>query len=410
MPAAPFPPRPSPAVTDPRFTAGPGFDWRPGTRVLFGPGSLNRLGEVAVPPADSGEPPLGTRALLVTDPGVAAAGHAAAGAAVLTAAGLEVVVFAEVRANPTAADVAAAVGAARDHAADLLVGLGGGSAMDVAKGANFLLAGGGAIADYKGVGLGRGTFLPSLGVPTTAGTGSEAQSFALIADDATHTKMACGDRRAAFRAALLDPDLLATVPPHVAAPVAIDAVSHAVETAVCRVRGELSGMFARRAFALLAEHAVPYLTGRPDDANAADHRAGVLLGAHLAGAAIELSMLGAAHALANPLTARHGTTHGVAVGRMLPHVVRFNSQDPAVRAIYEDLAAAGGLRGGAAGLADYLESLLPLAGATAGLGQTGASPDDLPDLAKQAAAQWTAGFNPRPVTADDLEGLYRCAL
>ena len=387
---------------DARFSEGPGFDWRPRTRVLFGPGTLARLGEIAVPA--EGEP-LGRRALVVTDPGVAAAGHAAAGAGALRGAGVDALIFEDVRANPTTRDVAAAVAAARDHGADLLVGLGGGSSMDVAKGANFLLAGGGSVGDYQGVGKGRGAFLPSLGVPTTAGTGSEAQSFALIADDDTHVKMACGDPRAAFAAAILDPDLIATVPPPVAAPVAIDAVSHAVETAACRVRGELSGMFARRAFALLARHVHPYLEGRARD----EDRAGMLLGAHLAGAAIEQSMLGAAHALANPLTARFGTTHGVAVGRMLPHVVRFNAEDPAVRAIYEDLAAAAGLRPNAAGLAEFLESLLPHAGVTAGLTQLGATERDLPELAETAAAQWTAGFNPRPLTPADLEGLYRCA-
>ena len=392
-----------PPDAGPRFAEGGGFDWRPRTRVLFGAGALARLGEVAAPP---GDPPLGTRALVVTDPGVAAAGHAAAGADALRAAGVDALIFGDVHANPTARDVAAAVAAARDHRADLLVGLGGGSSMDVAKGANFLLAGGGVMRDYQGVGKGRGAFLPSLGVPTTAGTGSEAQSFALIADDDTHVKMACGDRRAAFAAAILDPDLIATVPPPVAAPVAIDAVSHAVETAACRVRGELSGMFARRAFGLLARAVGPYLAGDARDGVRAD----MLLGAHLAGAAIELSMLGAAHALANPLTARFGTTHGVAVGRMLPHVVRFNAEDPAIRAIYEDLAAAGGLEPTAHALAAFLESLLPRAGATAGLEQTGATAADLPALAEMAAAQWTAGFNPRPVTAADLEGLYRCAL
>ena len=393
---------PRPAVGS-RFAEGRAFDWRPRTRVLFGPGALGRLGNLAAP---DGGPPLGTRALVVTDPGVAAAGHADAGADALRAAGLEVAVFDAVHPNPTTSDVAAAVAAARDHAADLLVGLGGGSSMDVAKGANFLLAGGGRMGDYQGVGKGRGRFLPSLGVPTTAGTGSEAQSFALIADDETHVKMACGDGRAAFAAAVLDPDVIATVPPPVAAPVAVDAVSHAVETAVCRVRGPLSGMFARQAFALLAPAVRPYLGGDADDAVRSD----MLLGAHLAGAAIEQSMLGAAHALANPLTARFGVTHGAAVGRMLPHVVRFNAEDPAARAVYEDLAAAGGLDPTAEALAEFLSSLLPHAGVAAGLEQTGATAADLSDLAKMAAEQWTAGFNPRPVTPADLEGLYRCAL
>ncbi|MEM9703705.1 MAG: iron-containing alcohol dehydrogenase, partial [Planctomycetota bacterium] len=157
--------------------------------------------------------------------------------------------------------------------------------------------------------------------------------------------------------------------------------------------------------ALLARSVRPYLKGQAT----AEDRSSLLLGAHLAGAAIEQSMLGAAHALANPLTARFGTTHGIAVGRMLPHVVRFNAEDPAIRAIYEDLAAAGGLHPSAAALAEFLEELLPFAGVEEGLERAGVRGDDLPELAALAAEQWTAGFNPRPVAAEQLEGLYRCA-
>ena len=136
----------------------------------------------------------------------------------------------------------------------------------------------------------------------------------------------------------------------------------------------------------------------------------MLLGAHLAGAAIEQSMLGAAHALANPLTARFGTTHGVAVGVMLPHVVLYNAEDPAVRAIYEDLAAAAGLEPTVPALAAHLSDLLQRAGVPESLESLGVAPADLPGLAELAAGQWTAGFNPRPVTAADLQELYRCAL
>ena len=390
--------------TDDRFAPGPGFDWQPRTRVVFGAGCLERLGEVV---RENG----GTRALLVTDPGVAAAGHADRGVRSLEASGVAVAVFDDVTANPTTGDVDRGLAVARRHDADFLVGLGGGSSMDVAKGVNFVLSCGGRMADYAGIGRATGPLRPSVGVPTTAGTGSEAQSFALIADADTHRKMACGDRRAAFRAALLDPDLLATVPRSVAAAVGIDAVSHALETAVTKPRSELSDLFGRRAWVLLSGHLANSLSPDATDAD----RAAMLLGSHLAGAAIELSMLGAAHALANPVTAAFGTTHGHAVGVMLPHVIRHNAADPAARTVYADRAAAAGLcaaddPAAADTLAACVTRLLRSAGVPTTLGEHGVTADRLPALAAEAADQWTATFNPVPVTAEDLEGLYRCAM
>src|SRR5260370_1647604 len=112
--------------------------------------------------------------------------------------------------------------------------------MDCAKGINFVLTNGGQIADYRGFGKATKPMLPSIGVPTTAGTGSEAQSFALIADDQTHMKMACGDRKAAFRVAILDPEVTVTQPVKLTAITGIDALSHAVESFVCTVRTPLS--------------------------------------------------------------------------------------------------------------------------------------------------------------------------
>jgi alcohol dehydrogenase len=148
---------------------------------VFGPGALTRLGEIA------GE--LGARrVLLVTDPGLEHAGHPQRALASLRAAGLEAFVFDGVEENPTSRHVEAGLTVARTHAIDFLVAVGGGSSMDCAKGINFLLTNGGTIADYHGFGKARKPMLPSISVPTTAGTGSEAQSYALIADERTHMK------------------------------------------------------------------------------------------------------------------------------------------------------------------------------------------------------------------------------
>src|SRR3954451_21306026 len=163
----------------------PSFDYHPLTRVVFGPGSLARLGELA---RDLG----GRRVLLVTDPGLEAAGHPQRAVEVMRSAGLEGAVFDDVEETPTPRHVGQGLDVAKRHRADCLVAVGGGSAMDVAKGVNFLLTNGGSMEKYRGFGKAAKPMLPSIGVPTTAGTGSEAQSFAVIADASSHIKMACG--------------------------------------------------------------------------------------------------------------------------------------------------------------------------------------------------------------------------
>ena len=140
---------------------------------------------------------------------------------------------------------------------------------------------------------------------------------------------------------------------------------------------------------------------QPDDLEA---RAGMLLGAALAGLAIENSMLGAAHAAANPLTAHFSIVHGQAIGMMLPHVLRFNGRDPAAARLYASLDSSS-----ADQLADKLESLLDLAGLPRSLSQCGVKHSSLPALAREAARQWTAAFNPRPIAAADFARLYEAA-
>lgn len=381
--------------------ASGGFDFDPRTRVVFGPGVLAKLGELARP--------FGRRVLLVTDPGLRDAGHEARVIGLLTEAGLEVAVFDDVYPNPTTDDVARGTVFARDVQPELLIGLGGGSSMDCAKGINFLLTNGGTMADYRGIGKARAPMLPLIAIPTTAGTGSEAQSFAVIADARTHVKMACGDKKAAARIALLDPELTVTMPAAVTAVTGIDAISHAVESYVCTLSNTVSRMFAKQAWELL-NPAFARVLENPADLTA---RGDMLWGAHLAGAAIENSMLGAAHALSNPLTARFNVTHGTAIGIFLPHVVRYNTAVVGQR--YCELARAAGLPAespelAAAALAERLQSLVQRAGQPSGMQQFGVSEHDLPEMAREAAEQWTGRFNPRPVSEPQLLEIYQCAL
>src|SRR5271156_2176182 len=285
------------------------FDYRARTRLVFGLNVVEQAGELA-------RELKARRILLVTDPGIVAAGHADRVRRLLEAARIKVTLFGRARENPTTKDVDDCLAIARKADVDAIVGLGGGSSMDTAKGCNFLLTNGGRMQDYWGVGKASKPMLPLIAIPTTAGTGSECQSFALIADEKTHQKMACGDPKAAARIAILDPLLTVSQPARVAACTGMDAIAHAVETAVTKKRNALSLMYSHQAFKL-AVNSFSRVLREPEQLEA---RGSMLLGAALAGTAIENSMLGAAHAAANPLTARYGVVHGVAVGLMLPTV------------------------------------------------------------------------------------------
>lgn len=395
------------------------IDFQLRTRLIFGQNSIQRLGQLA---AEMGA----TRALVVSDPGVVSAGHFQRGVDSLTQAGLTVSAFHAVHENPTTTDVDAGVAVAREQRPDLLVAIGGGSSMDCAKGINFIYSCGGRMEDYWGVGKATADMLPLIAVPTTSGTGSEAQSFALISQAETHIKMACGDPRAACRIALLDPVLTVTQPPRVTALTGIDAISHAIESQVTSKRNPLSNCFSRKAWQLLST-GFPKVLNQTDDLDA---RGQVQLGAYFAGLAIETSMLGAAHALANPLTARFGITHGQAVGVMLPEVIRFNA--PVAESLYAELwqdvlqaADPAALTGQAAAtaalatsisaadvspaerLAAYVEQLVAQAGLETKLDALGIPAAALDQLSQEAATQWTGTFNPRSLTQSDFLELYR---
>lgn len=376
------------------------FEFHAATRLVVGAGTLGRLGTLA---RELGA----TRALVTSDPGIVRCGHAAAGIAVLEAQGIATALFDAFCENPSTTAVEAGAALARAFRPDLIVGLGGGSSMDCAKGINFLVSCGGRMQDYRGRGTATGPMLPSIAVPTTAGTGSETQSFALITDADTGMKLACGDPRAAFRVAILDVELTLTQPRMVAALTGVDAIAHAVESHVSRAATPASRAFSREAWRLLAHH-LPRVFADGHDLEA---RAAVQLGAAWAGLAIENSMLGAAHALANPLTAAHDVVHGQAVGLMLPHVVRYNGS--ACGSDYAALLGAVGIEAppNAAGgrLAAWLDGLLVEAGLHRSLESLGIASPATAALAEAAATQWTAAFNPRPVGQADLASLYEAA-
>ena len=377
------------------------FQFQLQTRLIFGAGSIDRLGELARE--------LGfRRTLLVADQGLVTSGHVDEALAPLRLSGIDVVRFHDFEVNPDTRMIEAGRAFAAPLNVDSIIGLGGGSSLDCAKGINFLLTNGGQMQDYRGYGKASQPMLPMIGIPTTSGTGSEAQSYALISDAESHDKMACGDPKAAFRVAVLDPALTVSQPQSITATSGFDAIAHAVETYVARRRNALSEVFSREAWKLL-ESNYERVLAKPGDLDA---RGAMQLGAYYAGAAIENSMLGATHACANPLTARYGTAHGAAIAMLLPSVVRWNASVAAER--YGELLELSSfrdvsIRNTAEALAQRLEQLAAAGGLQISLSAAGVTRDELAPLAADAASQWTGSFNPRSFDMKGAMEIYESA-
>ncbi len=378
-----------------------GNDEKANQKIIFGEGAICQVGVLASE--------LGKNVLLVTDSGLTSVGHSQKVKNFLEHSKLKVTLFDKSIENPTESSVQECVQVASAAKVDLIIGLGGGSSMDTAKGCNFILSNGGKMSDYWGIDKAKNSMLPLLAIPTTAGTGSECQSFALISEDHTHKKMACGDKKALPQIAILDPELSLSLPSSVTACTGVDALAHALESAVTLKRNKSSIRHSQLAFNLIQEN-LPTVFGHPDNL---ESRGKVLLGASHAGAAIERSMLGAAHSMANPLTAIYGVVHGMAVGMALPKVMSYNSLDPKTKSIYADVARKSGLASveisdseATQFLINRVYQILELANFPSSLKEFGFDQSEIHSLALEAHKQWTANFNPRPISVGEFENLY----
>lgn len=339
----------------------------------------------------------GTRCLLVADPGIVKAGHAGEALRSLKARRMTVHSFHEFEPNPTSAMVEAGGAFATPLEIDLIVAVGGGSTLDAAKAINFLLSNGGRMKDYWGYGKATRPMLPMVAVPTTAGTGSEAQGTAAIIDSETGARMICGDAKASYRVAILDPRMTISQPANLAAATGYDALSHALETLVTSRQTALSECFSRSAWRLISS-AYRRMIHNPEDL---ETRGAMLLGAHFGGLAIENSNLGAAHACAYPLAEQFGLKHGAAMALVLPQVVDWNSASDMTAARYRELFSGD--------LPAHLRELAESAGLADSLRDAGIPEESLPRLAEEAATQWSGKFNPRPFNAAAALEIYRAA-
>ena len=366
------------------------------TKVRFGFGVSAALGEEAAA--------LGRRALVVTDPGVRRAGIADGPLAALRDAGLTVALFHGVSGNPRDHECLAAAEAGRALGADMVVAVGGGSPMDTAKTAAALLANGGTPQDWEAPARLDRPPLPVVAVPTTSGTGSEVTFYAVVTDTARHVKMSLFDPRLAPAVALVDPGLTMTLPAAVTASTGMDALTHAVEAATCRLANPVSDALAKEAIGLVARH-LP--TAVRDGANR-EARAGTMMGSLLAGMAFGNTDVGSVHCLAEAIGGRYDTPHGVANAVFLPLVFAHNAA--AFPEHHAAVAAALGLGGESA--ADAVAAVAALArevGIPRLRDLPGIDPADFPALAEAAKRNVSDPSNCREMQVADYLRLLRQA-
>jgi len=383
----------------------PPFVFNTTRSIQFGAGSLSRIGELALST-------MGRRVFLATDAGMVATGIVDQALAHLKAAGVEVTLFADVKADPPEAVIQAAADMARSARVDGVIGLGGGSSLDVAKLVALLAVGKEELKSVYGVGNAKGPRLPLILVPTTSGTGSEVTPISIVTTG-TSEKMGVVSPVLLPDIALLDPELTYGLPAHVTAATGIDAMVHAIEAYASSSANNnpLSRTLATQALELMG----PALLKAVQNGTDADARADMLLGSMLAGQAFANSPVAAVHALAYPLGGHFHIPHGLSNALVLPHVLRFNAVtahhayvDLAPH-LFPDLASLEGQERVAA-FCDRLATLSSDCGLPQTLRDMKITEDWLPKLAKDAMNQTRLLVNnPRPVNEADALAIYTAA-
>lgn len=351
------------------------------------------------------------RVLIVTDPGFLRTGLVDLAELSLKQANLKVAVYSDVVADPPEAVVLSAVAFARQHEAELVIGLGGGSSMDVAKLIAILAPSEQDIAQIYGIGNVKGERLPLVQIPTTAGTGSEVTNIAIVTTGAT-TKMGVVAPQLYADLAILDAELTLGLPPLVTAATGIDAMVHAIEATTSKhKKNPMSDALARQALAMLSAN----LPTACEHGNNLAARQAMLLGACLAGQAFSNAPVGAVHALAYPIGGIFHVPHGLSNSLVLPHVLKFNlesaAEDYAVLAAIVAPHVTGSTEARAHALIVAMQHIATITGIETTLQQVGIRETDLDRLADDAMLQTRLlGNNPRELSRADAYAIYRSAL
>lgn len=352
-----------------------------------------------------------SRVLIITDKGVVGAGLLQDIEATLKAAGIQYAIFDSVEPNPSTDTCVKAFEAAKEIDARALIAVGGGSPIDTAKSAGILMTNGGSLESYEGAEKFSRPILPTICIPTTAGTGSELTPFAVITILAKHYKMTIFSSKCLPQVALLDPTLLSTVPPAVAAACGMDALTHAVESFINTTTSPITEGYACEAMRLIGKYLRAYAANRKN----LEAAGAMLVASSMAGISFGVARLGNVHAMAHPLGGFFGIAHGVANAVLLPHVMRFNlvADNGKYRRIAEFLGK------NTAGLSDREAAPLAIAaveelandiGIPKSLTALNVKKELIPAMSADAMKSGNVLINPRQTTIEDIEKLFMAAM
>ena len=348
------------------------------------------------------------RVLFISDRGLEKAGLVQKMERVLRSAGIVFVTFLDVEANPSIETVEKGIDLFQENQLDGILCLGGGSVIDTAKAVSMVVSNGGRIQDYEGPHKVKAPVIPVIAVPTTAGTGSEVTPFTVITNRQNSFKFSIFSYETIPRAAILDPELITTLPPLVAASTGMDALTHAIESYISLASFSFSEAMSEKAMELYALYLRRFVANRMD----IEAASGVLLGSMYAGVAFSWGRLGIVHAMAHPLGGFFDMPHGIANAVMLPTVLEYNAL--ADRGKYKKILEI--LRQRPVGsfvsslLVDEIRQLSKEVGIPENLSSQGVTGESIPRMAEDAMKSGNIFINPRQVTIEDIEILYRSAL
>ena len=372
----------------------------------FGPGARRQLPEVV------GRMGL-KKALVVTDPGLIRFGVAAMVTDILDDAGIPYTVFSDVKPNPTVSNVQHGIEAYKAAGADFIIAIGGGSAIDTAKGIGIVVNNPefADITSLEGCAPTRNKSVPIIALPTTAGTAAETTINYVIIDEEKHKKMVCVDPNDIPAVAIIDAELMYSLPRSLTAATGMDALTHAIEGYITKGAWSMSDMFEIEAIRMISRH-LPVAVEQPTDADA---RNGMAVAQYIAGMAFSNVGLGLVHGMAHPMGSLFDVPHGVANALLLPTIMEFNM--PACLDKYPEIARAMGVdttgmtrEEASQAAVDAVKALAVKVGIPQHLSDLGITESDIPQLAAQALADVCTPGNPRDVSLADIEALYRKVL
>lgn len=377
------------------------FNFKVPGKIIFGKGSLGQLAEVV---KNMGL----KKVLIISGPNLKARGLVDRVKNFIYEAECDVAEFTETEANPSIDTVRKAVEAFKEFEADGIIAFGGGSPMDVAKTVGVLAKYGGNVRDYEGSGKVPGKIVPMIAIPTTAGTGSEVTAASVITDREENYKAAIVSPYLIPDTAVLDPELLATMPASVAAATGVDAFVHALEAYVSKAASPMSDAVGEKAMELIGANIRRFVANHSD----IEAAGAMLVGSTLAGIAFTWGRLGNVHAMSHPVSGFFNVPHGVANAILLPWIVEYNASED--KGKYEKIY----VRIAKEPVADFKPEMLAVElrklneelGIPVKLSEVGVQEGMISAMATDAMKSGNIAMNPRTTTQEDVESLYRKAL